>query len=1428
MDQAVSIYIPMDRRQALVHGDLLPEWAAGAVLFADISGFTPLTEALLQALGPRRGAEELTHQLNRVYDALVDAVHAFGGSVIAFSGDAITCWFGEGEAAAGTTAPAALRAAACALALQQAMAAFTAVPLPAGGSVPLALKVAVAGGEVRRMLVGDPAIQQIEVMAGAPLVRMAAAEQLATSGEVLLDMPTTAHLGAAIQVAAWRNDPVTGDQFALVTQLRQPVAPTPWPALPNAALTATQVRPWMLPAIYERLQEGLGEFLTELRPVVVLFLRFAGLDYDGDPAAGAKLDRYICWAQHVLARYEGALMHLTIGDKGSYFFAAFGAPIAHEDDPRRAVMAALDLRTPPAHLGFTPTVQIGISQGTMRTGTYGGSTSRTYSVLGDEVNLAARLMQHAAPGEVLTSGHVQRAVSAAFVWEVPPPIQVKGKRWPVPIARVVRAQATWSTGIKYAGMLIGRAAEVSQALQALQPILQGQRAGLLYIFGEAGMGKSRLADELRRQPEYQQRLQWLFCPADELLRQSLNPFRAWLRVYFNQDSEGAEAENKTRFTAVLDALIAQLRAVGEQPDPAATGRPVQDQRRTPAPIQPFVHADMPTRVALADEIERTRSFLGALVDLRWDDSLYAQLDPKLRFENTLVALKTLILAESLRRPLVLHLESAHLLDADSGHFLQVLTRATDSYPFAVVLTSRYRDDGSRVMLPVDTDVPQQVVDLRGLDADGVRTLAAQILGGRIDADLARFLVARTNGNPFFVEQLALDLRERGLLTTYTAPQPDGTGSQLYVSFVAEEQAPALPDSINAVLVTRLDRLATQVRVVVQTAAILGQEFEVQVLALMLRHDPDLPRKLQQAEAAAVWQPLSELRYLFSHALLRDAAYAVQLETRLRELHALAGTALEQLYAADPAPHAADLTYHYQRAADPIREWRYARMAGEYAATRFANADAVRYFSRALELTPPEDHAGRYALLWAREQVHDRQGDRDAQRQALAALRELADSLADPQRQIEVALRQAHYADVTSDYQSMTQAAQSAIDLAQATGNRRGEAAGYLHTARAHWYQGDYAAATAQATQALELAHTAGEQQLEADCLRMLGNTALYRSDYPAARVFYEQALAQHHDLGDQQGASSTMNNLGIVAFYQGDYLTAHHYYEQTLRLKRIAGDRYGESLALLNLGEVAAVQGDYTGAHRYYEQTLRLKRDSDDRYGESLVLFNLGEVALIQGDYTGAQQDYEQALRLCRAIGHRQQESWTLAKLGLLFHHLNDDATARDYSRQALQMAQELNDRNLQALALTHLGHALVALEQLADATAAYRQALELRQALEQPNQALEPLAGLARVALIQGDQAQASRYATDLLHHLERGSVDGTDEPFRIYLTCYEVLQAQNDPQAAALLEQAYQLLREQAERLDDAAAQQAFLEQVPTHRALVAAWQQVQQQNE
>ena len=170
-----------------------------------------------------------------------------------------------------------------------------------------------------------------------------------------------------------------------------------------------------------------ADFLAELRPAAALFLRFQGPDYDGDDDAGVKLDAYVRWVQRVLDRYAGSLIDITLGDKGSYLYAAFGAPIAKEDDSRRAVAAALALRTPPGDLDFIQPPQIGISQGVMRTGAYGGTTRRTYGVLGDEVNMSARLMQYAQAGEVIVNQRAQRYVAEDFVWELLPAIKVKGK-----------------------------------------------------------------------------------------------------------------------------------------------------------------------------------------------------------------------------------------------------------------------------------------------------------------------------------------------------------------------------------------------------------------------------------------------------------------------------------------------------------------------------------------------------------------------------------------------------------------------------------------------------------------------------------------------------------------------------------------------------------------------------------------------------------------------------------------------------------------------------------------------------------------------------------------------------------------------------------------------------------------------------------------
>src|SRR5258708_6497737 len=170
-------YIPMDRRQALARNLALPDRSEGAALFADISGFTPLTEALTRTLGHRRGAEELTTHLNSVYQALIQEVDRYGGSVIAFAGDAITCWFDQDEG---------WRSTACAQAIQATMSQFSEVKLANQETVALAVKIGIARGPARRFLAGDPEIQMLDVLAGHTLSQMAGAAHLASRGEIIV------------------------------------------------------------------------------------------------------------------------------------------------------------------------------------------------------------------------------------------------------------------------------------------------------------------------------------------------------------------------------------------------------------------------------------------------------------------------------------------------------------------------------------------------------------------------------------------------------------------------------------------------------------------------------------------------------------------------------------------------------------------------------------------------------------------------------------------------------------------------------------------------------------------------------------------------------------------------------------------------------------------------------------------------------------------------------------------------------------------------------------------------------------------------------------------------------------------------------------------------------------------------------------------
>ncbi|MCC6628603.1 MAG: tetratricopeptide repeat protein [Chloroflexi bacterium] len=1191
MDELVNAllaYLPMDRRHALAAGDALPTQARGAALFADIAGFTPLTEALNRELGPQRGAEALTSHLNRVYDVLIDALHAYHGSVIGFSGDAITCWLDGDDG---------LQATACALAMQTAMRQFTAVALPSGGTLPLAMKVAVAAGSVRRLLVGDPAIQVIEVMAGATLDRLAAAEHQAERGEVVLDSATAAGLAGQVRVAAWRS--AAGGAYAVAGDLITPVAPQSWPPLP-APLASETVRPWLLSAVYDRLRAGRGDFLAELRPAVALFLRFAGLDFAHDAAAGPALDGYIRWVQGIVASHGGTLIQVTTGDKGSYLYVAFGAPVAHEDNAARAVAAALALQTPPVPLAVFGRVQIGISAGRMRTGAYGGA-SRTYGVLGDDTNLAARLMQAAAPGEIIASVIARQAAGDRWAWVTLPPITVKGKRDPIAIYRCAgrRGPRPARRAPTRGGPVIGRDADLAVADARLAQALAGQ-GQVLAIVAEAGMGKSRLLTEvIARARERGATVATGECSAYGM--------RAGYSVW----------------QAILRGLFGLSQRAGEADQVRATARRLR--RYTPALV-----ARLP--------------LLGVVLGLAIPDTdLTAPFDAKLRKASLEALVVDWLRARAAAGPLVLAFEDCHWLDPLSHDLLEVVSRAIVNVP--VLVLAAYRPfqaehlQATRISgLPHYTEV--QLAQLADEQAqEMVRLTLRRLYGLRpVAAKLVERATERAQGNPFYIEELLTYLHGRG------ADPADPRALD----------RPDLPTSLHSLVLSRIDRLSESQQSTLKLASVVGRQFAAATLWSSYPEigGPDAVRadldELVRLELTLPDAPEPDPSYLFKHTMTQEAAYDSLPYALRARLHERIGLYLETRDA-----RAVDrLAFHFDRSDNVAKRREYLVKAGVAAQAAYANAAARDFLERALPWLPPVD---RFEALLRLGQVAElvSRWDDAAERygQALVIAGELGDRGAAARCRTamgELLRRRSRFteaagwlAEARADFESLDDQAGVAQVLHYA-GSMAAQ-------------QGHHERARDLYEESLAIRRALDDRPRIASLLSNLGIVARMQGDQAMARALHEEGLALRRTLGDRWAIANSLNNLGNVALDQGDLAEARARLEEAVVLHQETGDRWNHANALNNLGNVARAQGDRAAAAALYADSLAINAELGDRWALAYLFEDIGALAAVGGEPARALRLIGAATALREAMGAprttaeqaRLDQSLALARLTL-------------------------------------------------------------------------------------------------------------------------------------------------------------------------------------
>jgi class 3 adenylate cyclase/tetratricopeptide (TPR) repeat protein len=931
----------------------------------------------------------------------------------------------------------------------------------------------------------------------------------------------------------------------------------------------------------------------ERRQVTVLFADIAGftaLSERLDPEdVHAIVDGCFALITAEIHRLEGTINQYT----GDGVMALFGAPIAHEDAPRRAVHAALGIqraireyaRSLEADRGLRLEMRVGINTGIVVVGKIGDDLRMDYTAVGDTTNLAARLQQTARPGAVVISEATAKLVSGFFQTTDLGEIAAKG-RAAVHAYEVVRARgrrARLDVAVER-GLtpLVSRARE----LATLAEIFERAKAGhgqVAWIAGDAGIGKSRLVLEFRRQLA------------------AGGATATWLEgrcVSFGQSIP---------FLPIIDQLRENFGI--EEVDG-----------------EPEIIAKVETGMRAMGGLERHIPFIRYLLSVDPGDPAVTAMDAAARRKQALDAVSALVFRGAQLRPIVFVYEDLHWIDTSTEEYLGQLIDSIAAVPVMLILTHRFGYQspfGSRSFFTT--------LSLHALSQEEALTMAGRVLDSpSFPPELATALMEKAEGVPLFIEEVTKTLLDVGVLRR-------DTGGYQIVKSMAEVN---VPETIQGIILARLDRLGEDGKRTVQLASVIGRQFLVRLLEKISGLTGRLEGLLRELKALEIIYDqglLPEPAYVFKHAVIQDVAYQSLLRQKRKELHEAVGLAIEELYADRLADHFAELAHHFMAGESWEKALDYGIRAADQAAHAFANVEAKHHYERALgavkNVSPLPD-----GMTLA--SIHEKLG---------AVLNVLGESDA-----------------AVVQYQS-------ALELVRAAGDRRREFDVLMGFSLTYNLAHRGEPALEHARNALEIARALGDPGLEAVALteRVQLLTAGY-GRVVESTAEAEEALRLSSRIDDERLLARTRVFLGQMFVWRGDFDRGIENLGESERLAERSHSGFIVGMSTFMAGHAHLAKGDYEEALRTYERLRAYASSSGDKFFVARTPNVFGAVHL-------ELYDLDEAIRLCaegdeasrRAVPWPEPRGHSLLKMGLAHLERDQHGPADEYFRRAWQLLDE-------------------------------------------------------------------------------------------------------------------------------------------------------------
>jgi class 3 adenylate cyclase/tetratricopeptide (TPR) repeat protein len=989
-----------------------------------------------------------------------------------------------------------------------------------------------------------------------------------------------------------------------------------------------------------------------------------------DPALKLMID--------AVQRYGGYIVQST----GDGIFTLFGAPVAHEDHPQRALYAALrmqeEMRRCAERLrmqGQAPIqVRIGVNTGEVVVRSIQtGEGQAEYTPIGHSTGLAARLQTLANPGAVVVSESVRRLAEGYFQLKPLGPARIRGVNDPIEIFEVTglgplrtRLQVASRRGLT---KFVGRQREMEVLKQAAEQAKAGH-GQIVAAMAEPGVGKSRLFFEFKA------------------VSQS-----GWMVLEALSVSHG----KASAYLPIIELLHGYFKITGDD-----------DQRTRREKINGRI-------VTLDPALEDTRPYLFGLLGLAESDDPLAQMDGQVKKRRTLEAIKRIALRESLNQPLMVMFEDLHWIDEQTQEFLNLLA---DSIGTAkILLLVNYRPEYSH---PWNSKTYYTQLRLDPLGKDSADQMLAALLGAPNDrleslsheassdiagqafqpvvpdgiAALKRLIIEKTEGTPFFMEETVQVLFEEGTLVRNGATHLTKPLEQLKI-----------PPTVQAILASRIDRLPRDAKDLLQTLAVIGREFPLSLIrAVVTKSDDVLNRllsELQLGEFIYEQPAVGDTEYIFKHALTQEVAYNSVLVERRKQLHERIGAAREALYASSLEDHLAELAHHYSRSPNADKAVDYLGRAAQQALSRSAFNEALAHASAGVALIPAlaaSAARGRreFGLLLTLVRAATAIEGFGSPQRALGYRRmlELAQEWRDEEALFTALLGMWTDRTIAASHQEAAELVKQMLELAEHRNSPAALADAEFCQGYTLHFTGHYGDALTASNRAIAVCPDgAGRISFDGTDPLVQSLTSAAQCAWPAgypdrALNFVESAIKRSSDLNQSFSMAVALINATQLRSWRGEVGDSQHLCQQ---LEALAEERgFASWLAANHIyqGWVASTQGEH-------ERAIRLiRRGIADWYNPLTLTANssiLAEACLRAGRYQEAMDAVAAGREHAARTGehHAESEVERVAGEALILMNADNTTEAEQCLRHAIAIAAEQSAKSFQLRAATSLARLL-------------------------------------------------------------------------------------------------------------------------------------------